>query len=192
MQGGDGHFRESQISLPGLELPLNPMPHMEVLSRQSGASSTPNTFRINAEPHWAVNAQTVCFGIRDAGILVSTLKNSQVLERLQNQLAPCTCGEPQTAVAVPSSERWQAVTVCQILRPSYPGEPKLSAYIRDEDKIIVDIESDEVKRILVVGILRSRKGVICKDCVHCAYNNVREGQEGERCFDYWMMGHFFN
>lgn len=174
-----GYVRESQISLAGLELPLNPMPRLEVLSRQSGASSTPNTFRIDAEPHWAVNAQSVCFGIRDAGILVSTLKISQVLERLQNQLVPCTCGEPQTAVAVPSSERWQAVTVYQILRPGYPGGSRLSAYIRDEDKIIVDVEGDEVKRILVVGILQCRKVVICKDCVRCAYNNVRDRDKKE-------------
>jgi hypothetical protein len=55
----------------------------------------------------------------------------------------------------------------------------LGAYIRDEDKIIVDVEGDEVKRILVVGMLRCRKLAICRDCVYCAYNSIRNRERKE-------------
>ncbi|KAL4769845.1 hypothetical protein BDW60DRAFT_209725 [Aspergillus nidulans var. acristatus] len=174
-----GYVRESQASAAALELALDPSPFLEQLSRQSGATSTPQEFRIDAEPHWDVNARHICFGIRSAGVLLSTLRISQVLERLHNYSVSCGCGEPQAAVQVPPAERWQAVTVYQILRPSYPGGSRLSAYIRDEDKIIVDVEGDEVKRILVVGMLRCRKFAICKECVRCAYNSIRNKERRE-------------
>ncbi|GIK07138.1 hypothetical protein Aspvir_002793 [Aspergillus viridinutans] len=174
-----GYVRESPISASALELPIDPSPSLEMLSRQSGASSTPNDFRIDAEPHWDVNAQNICFVIRSAGVVVSTLRISLVLERLLNQVVSCKCGEPQSSVRVPLSERWQAVTVYQILRPSYPGGSRLSAYIRDEDKIMVDVEGDEVKRILVVGSLRCRKVILCPDCVRCAYDNIKNREKRE-------------
>ncbi|KAL5001767.1 hypothetical protein BDV10DRAFT_181930 [Aspergillus recurvatus] len=174
-----GYVRESQASAAALELPLDSSPSLQQLSRQSGAASTPQEFRIDAEPHWDVNAQHICFGIRSAGVLLSTLRISQVLERLHNHSVPCRCGEPQVPVQVPLIERWQAVTVYQILRPSYPGGSKLSAHIRDEDKIIVDVEGDEIKRILVVGMLRCRKLAICKECVRCAYNSIRNKERRE-------------
>jgi hypothetical protein len=56
-----GYLRASQISPAGLELPLNPAAGLELLSRQNGAASTPEVFRIDAEPHWEVNAQNILF-----------------------------------------------------------------------------------------------------------------------------------
>ncbi|KAL4868841.1 hypothetical protein BDV12DRAFT_196821 [Aspergillus spectabilis] len=174
-----GYVRESQASVAALELPLDALPCLELLSRQNGAACTPQVLRIDAEPHWDVNAQNICFGIRSAGILVSTLRVSQTLERLHNHIVSCKCSEPQISARVPLSERWRAVTVYQILRPSHPGGSKLSAYIKDEDKIIVDVEGDEVKRILVVGLLRCRKLAICRDCVYCAYNSIKNKDKRE-------------
>lgn len=176
---GSGYLRASQINQAGMELPLNPSPQLELLSRQCGAASTPDAFRIDAEPHWNVNAQNICFGVRGTGILISALNISQVLERLHNRTVPCTCGEPQMAVTVPLSERWQAVTVYQFLQPSYRGASKMAAYIRDVDKIIVDVEGDDMKRIFVVGTLQCRKVAICKDCVRCAYNSIKNKDKKE-------------
>ncbi len=82
-------------------------------------------------------------------------------------------------MAVHRSERWQVVTVSQFLRWRYPGGSKCAAYIRDENKIIVDVEGDVVKRILVVGILQCRKMVICKDCVLCAYESIKNRDKTE-------------
>jgi len=174
-----GYLRASQISPAGLELPLNPAPGLELLSRQNGAASTPEVFRIDAEPHWEVNAQNICFGIRSGGISVSNLNISQVLERINNRVVPCKCGRPQSEVAVPLSERWQVVTVHQFLRLSYSGGSKCAAYIRDENKIIVDVKGDDVTRIFVVGILQCRKIAICKDCVLCAYNSIQNRDKRE-------------
>ncbi|KAH8703884.1 hypothetical protein BGW36DRAFT_444432 [Talaromyces proteolyticus] len=176
---GSGYLRTSQINPAGMELPLNPSPQLEILSRQCGAASIQDAFRIDAEPDWNVNAQTICFGVRRAGILISILNISQVLERLYNRTVSCTCGEPQMAVTVPLSERWQEVTVYQFLRPSYPGGSKLAAYIRDEDKIIVNVEGDDMKRIFIVGTLQCRKFAVCKDCIHCAYNSIRNKDKKE-------------
>ncbi|KAL4899310.1 hypothetical protein BDW74DRAFT_183843 [Aspergillus multicolor] len=173
-----GYIRESQVAVGSLELPLDPEPSMDLLSRQPGAVSTTHLgFRIDAEPDWSGNAQHIRFGVRSAGVLVSTLRISRVLERLANDLVACKCGEPQAPVQVPLSERWQAVSVYQILRPSYPGSSELSAFIRDEDKILVDVEGDDVKRMLVVGMLSCRKVAICVDCVGCAYKALRDKEK---------------
>jgi hypothetical protein len=43
----------------------------------------------------------------------------------------------------------------------------------------VDVEGDEVKRILVVGMLRCRKLAICRDCVYCAYNSIKNKDKRE-------------
>jgi hypothetical protein len=174
-----GYLRASPISPASLDLPLNPAPELEVLSRQEGAASTPEAFRIDAEPHWEFNAEDICFGIRSKGISISTLNISQVLERTQNRTVLCKCGRPKSKVAVPRSERWQVVTVSQFLRRSYPGGSRCGAYIRDENKIIVDVEGDDVKRILVVGILQCRKMAICKDCVLCAYESIQNRDKTE-------------
>jgi hypothetical protein len=174
-----GYLKASQISPAGLELPLNPAPDLELLSRQSGATGTRDVFRVDAEPHWEVNAQNICFGIRSEGISVSNLNISQVLERIHSRVVPCKCGRPQSKAAVPLSERWQVVTVGQILRLSSSGGSKCAAYIRDENKIIVDVEGDDVTRIFVVGILQCRKMAICKDCVLCAYNSIRNRDKRE-------------
>ena len=145
-----GYLRASQINPAGLELPLNPVPDLELLSRQNNAAGTCEVFRVDAEPHWEVSAQNICFGIRSGGISVSNLNISQVLERINNRGVPCKCGRPQREVAVPLSERWQVVTVRQLLRLSYSGGSKCAAHIRDENKIIVDVEGDDVTRIFVV------------------------------------------
>ena len=174
-----GYLRASQVNPAGLELPLIPAPDLELLSRQNGAAGTCEAFRVDAEPHWEVSAQNICFGIRSGGISVSNLNISQVLERINNTGVPCKCGRPQREVAVPLSERWQVVTVRQLLRLSYSGGSKYAAHIRDENKIIVDVEGDDVTRIFVVGILQCRKMAICKDCIHCAYNSIRNKDKRE-------------
>src|SRR5256885_11233642 len=78
-----------------------------------------------------------------------------VLERINNRGVLCKCGRPQSEVAVPLAERWQVVTVRQLLRLSHSGGSKCAAYIRDENKIIVDVEGDDVTRIFVVEIGRA-------------------------------------
>jgi hypothetical protein len=174
-----GYVRASQISPAGLKLPLSLAPNLELLSRQNGAASTPEIFRIDAEPHWEVNAQKICFGIRGGGNLVSNLDISRVLERINNTVVPCTCGQPQSQVAVPRSERWQVVTVHELLGLSDSGGSKCAASIRDEDKIMVDVGGDDVTRIFVVGMLQCRKMALCKDCLLCAYNSIKNRDKRE-------------
>lgn len=98
---------------------------------------------------------------------------TQVLEKLLNHIVECNCDSPLHDVSVARSERWQNVAVNQLFTCGKLGAPKSSIFIRDIDKIIIDVAGDGAYRVCTAGLLSCRKLAICKDCVSCALQATR-------------------
>lgn len=167
-----GYVRSSRHVAASTELVLNPEPEVERLSRDI----SPNDFsdlRIDAEPHWRNDPQTICLAVRNSGALVATLNIPQVLEKLLNCIVECNCDTPSHDVSVARSERWQNIAVSQLHRCGIPGAPKSSVFIGDMDKIMIDVAGNDACRVYTAGLLSCRKLAICKKCVSCALQATR-------------------
>ncbi|CAN9383947.1 unnamed protein product [Alternaria alternata] len=167
-----GYVRSSRHVAASTELVLNPEPEVERLCRDI----PPNDFsdlRIDAEPHWRNDPQTICLAVRNSGALVATINITQVLEKLLNCIVECDCDSPSHDGSVARSERWQNVAVDQLHRCGKPGAPKSSVFIGDMDKIMIDVAGNDACRVYTAGLLSCRKLVICKDCVSCALQATR-------------------
>ncbi|CAN9344266.1 unnamed protein product [Alternaria alternata] len=167
-----GYVRSSRHVAASTELVLNPEPEVERLCRDI----PPNDFsdlRIDAEPHWRNDPQTICLAVRNSGALVATINITQVLEKLLNCIVECDCDSPSHDGSVARSERWQNVAVDQFHRCGKPGAPKSSVFIGDMDKIMIDVAGNDACRVYTAGLLSCRKLVICKDCVSCALQATR-------------------
>jgi hypothetical protein len=167
-----GYVRSSRHVAASSELVLDPEPEVERLSRDV----SPDAFfdvRIDAEPHWRNDPQTICFAVRNSGALVATLNIPQVLEKLLNCTVKCSCDSPSFDVSVARSERWQNVTVNQLHKSGIPGAPKTSVFVGDRDKIMINVVGNDACRIYTTGLLSCRKLAICKDCVSCALQATR-------------------
>jgi hypothetical protein len=167
-----GYLRASQMKMPNLELQLNPEPELEMLTMKVGNIGAPE-IRIDPEPHWANDPQTICFAVRHAGTLVANLNLNETLERLMNSTIQCLCANPAAELRVPRNEQWQFVTVTQLLNRSMYGFTNSSAFIRDQYRIVVDVQNDHSRRAYVVGMLSCRKMAICNKCVHCAHRRLQ-------------------
>jgi hypothetical protein len=167
-----GYVRSSRHVAASTELVLNPEPEVESLSRDSSPADF-SDLRLDAEPHWRNDPQTICLAVRNSGTLVATLNIPQVLEKLLNCIVECQCDTPSRDVSVTRSERWQNVTVNQLHRSGIPGAPKSSVFIGDRDKIKIDVAGSDACRVYTAGLLSCRKLAICKDCVSCALEATR-------------------
>lgn len=173
----DGYLRAAQAKAAVRNLILDPEPQLIVLRKEpSGSSilSASETIRVDAEPCWGGNVRTIQFVVRKTGVTVAKLSLIDMLIRLQNNTVHCQCDQPQYQIKVPQSERWQTVTLDQLLfNPGLTRTSQLSAAVDDQDKILIDVHGDDMCRFLVTGILHCRKMIICRDCVYCAYNSIR-------------------
>ena len=169
----DGYLRASQRSMPSSELHLDPEPKLKVISRQVD-HKTPPQLRIDAEPHWANDAQTICFVVRNSGTIIANLNMMQLLQKLIDSNLSCSCANPTAEVTVELAERWQMVTMHQLLQRSLSGSSKCAAFVRDQHRIVVDVQDDDARRAFAIGILSCRKMITCKSCLLCAYNKTKE------------------
>ncbi|KAJ9652844.1 hypothetical protein H2198_007928 [Neophaeococcomyces mojaviensis] len=168
-----GYLRASKGKMPNLEFHLDPEPELEMLTLKSSKTGAPE-IRIDPEPHWSNDPQTICFAVRHAGTLVANLNLTETLERLMNSTVSCRCPNPTTELSVPRNERWQFVTVTQLLNRSMFGSSKSSAFIRDQHRIVVDVQNDHSRRAYVVGIVSCRKMAICDKCIYCAHRRLQK------------------
>lgn len=167
-----GYVRSSQADIPASELHLDPEPNIDLLSLQHNQETIP-ALRIDAEPHWLSDPQTVCFAVRKAGTVIATLNISKLLEKLMNCTVECDCASPSHQLNVPVRERWQHVSIHQLVRADASGQSRGSVFIQDRDRILIHVGGDEACRAFVVGSVSCRKTTICRDCVLCAYEKAK-------------------
>lgn len=165
-------MRSSPHEPASVELHLEPEPEVDRLSLHPILDSGSDV-RIDAEPHWRSDPQTICFAVRISGALTATLNITHVLEKLLNCTVQCACSSPSLEVSVPRSERWQHVSLHQLHRSGIPGALKSSIFIGDKDKILLNVGGDDACRVYAAGILSCRKLVICKECTLCALNATK-------------------
>lgn len=168
-----GYIRSSNVKMPTSELHLDPEPNLERLFLTSEPEPA-SALRIDAEPDWMNNPQTICFAVRKSGTVVATLNIPQLLEKLINCTIDCKCSNPLSEVSVARSDRWQTVSIHQLLRPNIPEASKCSAFIRDQDRIVINVGGDDTCRAYAAGILSCRRMAICRDCILCAYKRTRD------------------
>jgi hypothetical protein len=96
-----------------------------------------------------------------------------VLEKLLNCTVQCACSMPSLEVSVPPSERWQHVSFRQLYHSGIPGAMKSSVFIKDKDKILLNVGGDDACRVYAAGVLSCRKMYMCKDCTLCALNATK-------------------
>ena len=167
----NGYVRASQWKRAASELVLNPEPELDRLSLDPSLNDC--SLRIDAEPHWQNDPRTICFAVRSAGKLVATLNITQLLERLLSSTVECTCGSTVASLSVSRAERWQNVTLHQLLRSGIPGASKSSTSIRDNERIVVNVGGDDICRAYAAAILLCRKMAICQNCVYCAHKRIK-------------------
>jgi hypothetical protein len=166
-----GYVRSSRDDAASIVLTLDPEPDLDHLALEPN----PHTLdlRIDAEPHWLSDPRTICFAVRRSGALVASLDIPRLLERLVSSTVECGCDNPIHQISVPRSERWQNVSVHQLVQSGVPGVSKSSCFIEDNDKILINAGHDDACRVYTTAALSCRKLAICRNCVSCAYNRVR-------------------
>jgi hypothetical protein len=169
----NGYVRASQWKQSAAELILNPEPELDHLSLQPNLGDYPN-LRFDAEPHWQIDPRTICFSVRSAGKLTATLDIRRLLEKLLSSTVECKCGQTLDDVSVSPRERWQDVTVHQLLRSGMPGASKSSTFIKDNDRIVVNVGGDDMCRAYAAAIISCRKIAICSNCVFCAHKKIKD------------------
>jgi hypothetical protein len=155
-----GYVRASQWKATEAELLLNPEPELDHLVLDPNLEDHPN-LRVDAEPHWQNDPQTICFSVRSSGHLAATLNITHFLGKLLTSTVECNCGGAHRDLSVSVSERWQNVTVSQLLRSGNPGASKSATFIRDNDRIVVNVGGNELCRAFAAGILSCRKIAMC-------------------------------
>src|SRR5262249_41465386 len=75
-----GYLRTSQAAMPSSEFPLDPESALQLISLNSDTTFDPD-LRIDPEPHWMSNPQTICFVVRNSGSQVATLSIIQTFEK---------------------------------------------------------------------------------------------------------------
>lgn len=168
-----GYVRSFRGKVSSIELTLDPEPEFDRLSLGQVPDSS-SILRIDAEPHWLNDPQKICFAVRSSGALVAMLNITTVLEKLLYCTFECDCSSPLHEVSVPRSERWQNVTVRQLLQSGLPGVPKSSISFSDQDRILINMGGDDACRVYTAGILYCRKLAICRDCISCARKRIRD------------------
>jgi len=72
--------------------------------------------RLDVEPRWEGNPQTVVFRARYNGIALCPFNIRMVLTRLQMRWAPWSCHTPTLELAVKADEKWNKLTIEHFIR----------------------------------------------------------------------------
>jgi hypothetical protein len=159
-----GYIRAAVIAAPVRTLSLDSIPHTRILENAPSDAYV----RIDVEPSWGSDPRTVVFRARNEGVTVATLSPELVSRKIHYRTVECTCASSMPTVEVASEERWQSITMSQLLEV---GGSRIT--IPSKTMLYVQSNGDEMSQLLCAGALECNKMAIALGCVSCAYNKLK-------------------
>ncbi|KAL8722210.1 MAG: hypothetical protein Q9225_001255 [Loekoesia sp. 1 TL-2023] len=157
---------------PAWRMSLDPEPNNLTLYRFDSEYEE-LAMRVDVEPCWADDPRTVLFVLRSQGVPISTLNIYAFLDRMSWNTVGCTCQKPSWEISVPTSERWQLVSLYQLLRLRNKGmsSRRVNASIKDV-KIFIDASQSVAATIYAICILHTSHLGVATECLACTYDHV--------------------
>jgi hypothetical protein len=172
---GHGYIEASQRQEPGIVMELDPEPDIRTLEIK-GPSSTSSPMRIDVEPCWEGDPQTVVFRCRYAGTLLCPVNITTVISRLQQNSVPCTCRQPTLTLPVPSSERWHSLVIENFARRIFNSMSRRRVDLSSDPKgkVVVDASQSESATLYAIGAIQCQDVLVCKGCLKCVKKRIEE------------------
>lgn len=174
----DSYIQASSYIEPAAVMALDPEPNNPTLYRFDGEYEE-LAMRVDVELCWAVDPRTVLFVLRSQGIPIATLNIFVFLDRISHDSIPCSCQKYVWEVPVPATERWQPISLYQLLRLRFKGMSNKRVDTRIGDtKVLIDASQSIAATIYAVSILHTRHFCVAEECLACAYDHVmRNGKD---------------
>ena len=114
------YIQASTYIAPALNIQLDREPNNIMLHRFDPKYSD-LSLRADVEPCWEDDPRTVLFILRSQGVPIATLNILAFVDRISYNIVTCKCPKPSWEVAVPATERWQLVSLYQLVRTRFKG-----------------------------------------------------------------------
>lgn len=168
----DYYIQASSYIERASNLTLDPEPNNNVLHRFDFACAE-FALRIDVEPCWVDDPRTVQFVLRSQGVPIATLNIHAFIDRMSYDSIVCTCTEPSWEVSVRTTEKWQLVSIYQLMRTKFKGMSFPRADISyDDTKALIDGSQSVTATIYAICVLESRHLCIATECLACAYTHA--------------------
>ncbi|KAI4250505.1 MAG: hypothetical protein L6R40_000104 [Gallowayella cf. fulva] len=153
-------------------LALDPEPNNCVLHRFDDTSSY-SAMRVDVEPCWAGDPRTVLFVLRSHGVPIATMNILAFIDRLSFDSVECRCQTPSWEVPVKAAERWQLVTLYQLMRTRFKGMSFKRVDVSfAATKVLLDGSQSVAASIYAICHVHSKHLSVATECLACAYAHV--------------------
>lgn len=157
-----GYIRAAKTVRPICSLPLNGE-YRDILGDDSLRNSPSFPIRLDVEPDWEGDPRLIVLRARREGVVVATISAELLSKRIHYTTLRCKCGKLTPTALVDRNERWQVVTIAEIL-----GAHGSRVAIDRNSRVYVCTYGDEIARLVCAGLLECRDLGIVRDCVSCA------------------------
>lgn len=168
----DYYIQASTYLEPASVLTLDPDPNNGVLHRFDNTYSD-SALRVDIEPCWASDPRTVLFVLRSHGVPIASMNIFAFIDRMSYDSVECSCQTPSWEVPVRLSERWQLVTLYQMMRTRFKGMSfgRVDVSVADS-KTLIDGSQSVAATIYAVSHVYARHLCVATDCLACTYTHA--------------------
>jgi hypothetical protein len=172
---GHGYIEASQRQEPGVVMELDPEPDITALEIKDPLP-TGFSMRVDVEPCWEGDPQTVVFRFRYEGMLLCPVNITTVISRLQQNSVLCTCRQPTLTLAVPALDRWHFLDIENFTRRTFNSlsRRRVDLSCDSKAKVLVDASQSEAATLYAIGAVQCQDVLVCKGCLKCMKKRVEE------------------
>ena len=106
---------------------------------------------------------------------IATLNINALIDRMSYDSILCTCTEPSWELSVRTTEKWQLISIYQLMRTRFKGMSFSRADIGyDDTKALIDGSQSITATIYAICVIESKHLCIARDCLACAYTYAME------------------
>ena len=179
--GQHGYIEASQRQELSLTMALDPNLITQTLKMEAKVGSY-TALRIDAEPCWEGDPQTVVLRCRRDGIPLCPLNIGTILSRLQQASVPCACAQPGLTVSMPTND-WNIIEIDDLTRRTFSGSSRRRVDLRGDSPqvyhVFVDASESEAATLYAIGSIHCQDMLICHRCLTCL---------GKRYAEKWRKG----
>lgn len=181
--GQHGYVEASEGQELGLTMTLNADPNSRLL-KITPRDTLDASMRIDAEPCWEGNPQTVVLRCRRDGMPLCPLNIKTIISRLQQTSVPCTCGQPGLSSTM-STGSWSILGIDNLTRRTFTGSLSRRIDVRGEISepcnVFVDASQSEAATLYALGALQCQDILICQGCLTCLEKRHRQRWRKSNC-----------